>query len=58
MLCHECVMGGSEAVAVGVCRFCFVGLCKRHLVELHRDAPSVPQYSCRHRPEENVAQIR
>lgn len=52
MLCHECAMSGSDAAAVGVCRFCFVGLCKRHLVDLFRDSPTAPQYACGHRPAE------
>ena len=41
--------------AVGLCRFCFVGLCKPHLVELYRDPPSGPQSACRHRPGDGIA---
>lgn len=50
MFCHECVMAGGREPAVGLCRFCFVALCKPHLVELFRRPPSVPQYACRHTP--------
>ena len=51
MICHECLMQGApRTAATGVCRFCFVGLCKAHLVELYRDAPTVPQLTCRHAP--------
>jgi len=52
MLCHECLMAGGREPAVGLCRFCLVGLCKPHLVELFRLAPSAPQYACRHTPSE------
>ncbi len=55
MQCHECAMIGGRETAVGLCRYCFVGLCKSHLVELYRDPPSVPQYACRHRPGEGIA---
>jgi hypothetical protein len=51
MVCHECLMrDASREPAAGLCRFCFVALCKPHLVELFQDPPSVPQLTCRHRP--------
>jgi hypothetical protein len=51
VICHECLMAGQpDATATAMCRFCFVGLCKAHLVEVYRDPPTVPQYSCRHTP--------
>lgn len=51
MVCHECLMSGRAAEwATALCKFCLVALCKTHLVELYRDPPTVPQYSCRHRP--------
>ena len=52
MRCHECALIGGDATAVGLCKFCFVGLCKPHLVELYRDPAVVPQFACRHRPGE------
>jgi Uncharacterized protein conserved in archaea (DUF2180) len=62
MLCHECLMNGKVRQAVGVCKFCYVGLCKEHLMALYSQPPTVPQYSCRHdpagrpiRPLENAA---
>ena len=33
MLCDECARDGTGQPAVAYCRFCLVGLCKRHLVE-------------------------
>lgn len=50
MRCHECAVRGGDAAAVGLCKFCLVGLCKAHLVELYRDPVVVPQFACRHRP--------
>ena len=50
MLCHECARGGTSRPAVAHCRFCFVGLCKPHLVDLFR-SQLVPQYRCQHHPE-------
>ena len=52
MLCHECLISRESREAVGLCKFCFVGLCKPHLLELHRRRSSVPMYSCGHRPWE------
>ena len=49
MNCHECAMEGLETPAVAICRFCMVGLCKRHLVESFRTA-TAPQYACSHSP--------
>jgi len=49
-MCHECARDLAERPAVALCRFCMVGLCKEHLVELHREAHTVPQLACRHRP--------
>jgi hypothetical protein len=51
VICHECLMAGApREVSTGLCRFCFVALCKSHLIELYRDPPSFPQYTCRHLP--------
>jgi hypothetical protein len=50
MICHECARAGLTAVAIGHCRFCFVGLCKDHLVASFCGA-TVPQYGCDHHPE-------
>src|SRR6266852_5910901 len=51
VICHECLMAGQrDETATAMCRFCFVGLCKSHLVDLYRDPPTVPQYACRHTP--------
>ncbi len=50
MNCHECARIGTERVAVSLCRFCRVALCKDHLVaSFHSD--TVPQYACDHHPE-------
>ena len=50
MICHECAREGLTTAAISHCRFCFVGLCKDHLVaSFHRD--TVPQYGCDHHPE-------
>ena len=50
MICHECAREGLTAAAISHCRFCFVGLCKDHLVaSFHGD--TVPQYGCDHHPE-------
>ena len=32
MTCHECACIETERVAVSLCRFCRVALCKDHLV--------------------------
>jgi hypothetical protein len=37
-------------VAVAVCRFCSVALCKEHLVDAYQ-WPTIPQYGCDHHPE-------
>ena len=50
MMCHECAMVRGLTPAVALCRFCLVGLCKPHLVDLYGRARSVPQYACHHRP--------
>jgi hypothetical protein len=51
MICHECVREGLTAAAISHCRFCFVGLCKDHLVASFRGG-TVPQYGCDHHPEQ------
>jgi hypothetical protein len=57
VICHECLMTGQrEEMATAMCRFCFIGLCKAHLVELYRDPPTVPQYACRHTPSRTPTQ--
>ena len=57
MICHECLMAGQRQgeLCAGLCRFCFVALCKTHLIELYRDPPSFPQYTCRHSPASGPA---
>ena len=50
MLCHECLMSGKSEEAVGLCKFCLVGLCKEHLTALYNNPATVPQYGCRHNP--------
>jgi hypothetical protein len=52
MRCHECAVTGDERAAVGLCRFCLVGLCKAHLVEAARSTAGAPQYAytCHHDP--------
>jgi hypothetical protein len=50
MLCHECAMAGEERLAVALCKFCYVGLCKEHLMALYQEPATVPQFSCRHNP--------
>ena len=42
MTCHECAKSARDESAVAVCKFCMVGLCKSHLVELHRRPPTQP----------------
>jgi len=42
--------GRPSETATALCKFCLVALCKTHLMELFCDPPSVPQYTCRHRP--------
>jgi len=54
MLCHECAATGEREEAVALCKFCFVGLCKPHLVELFQHPPAIPQYACRHTPGERA----
>lgn len=54
MDCHECARTGTERAAVGICRFCSVGLCKDHLVAAFH-ARTVPQYGCDHHPEQAFA---
>lgn len=50
MLCHECARRAEKTAAVGLCRFCLIGLCKDDLVASSRSAV-VPQYGCHHHPE-------
>lgn len=54
MLCHECARRSIEAPAIGLCRFCLVGLCKEDLIAAFRSA-AVPQYGCDHHPERPFA---
>ena len=49
MNCHECARSEIERPAVGLRRFCFVGVCKVHLVASFR-SNTVPQYGCSHDP--------
>ena len=53
MFCHECLISGVERSAVGLCRFCLVGLCKDHLVAAYHSTVQ-PQYTCDHHPERPV----
>ena len=57
MICHECAREGLTAAAVSHCRFCFVGLCKDHLVAAFH-GETVPQYGCDHHPERAFARSR
>lgn len=50
MFCHECLISGEDTPAVGLCRFCWVGLCKDHLVAAYRSTVQ-PQYACDHHPQ-------
>ncbi|MBI3966312.1 MAG: DUF2180 family protein [Chloroflexi bacterium] len=50
VFCHECAMDGRQEPAVALCRFCNIGLCKVHLVELYERPHAVPQYACHHTP--------
>jgi len=57
MNCHECARASIERPAVGLCRFCMVGLCKAHVVaSFHSDV--MPQYGCKHEPDREVAPAR
>jgi hypothetical protein len=57
VMCHECLMAGQPSEAsTGLCRFCFVALCKTHLMELYANPPSFPQYGCRHLPANSPSQ--
>lgn len=49
MLCHECARRAEQTAAVGLCRFCLIGLCKDDLVASSRPAV-VPLYGCQHHP--------
>lgn len=51
MLCHECAAEATDRPAVAVCKFCFVGLCKEHLVEFFGET-TAPQFTCAHRAGE------
>jgi hypothetical protein len=54
MNCHECARAGIERSAIGLCRFCSVGLCKDHLVASY--VSSVwPKYACDHDPDRAFA---
>ncbi len=57
MQCHECAADGEHKIAIAICRFCYVGLCKSHLVMLYRQSATVPQYACRHRPAQQWAPL-
>jgi hypothetical protein len=46
----------ARELATALCRFCFVALCKAHLVELYRDLPTFPQYTCHHKPASHPPQ--
>ena len=50
MNCREQAGAEVDRPAVALCRHCPVGLCKDHLVEMHR-SPAKPLYTCLHRPE-------
>ena len=52
MYCHECARDGLKRVAVSVCRYCSVALCKDHLVAAFR---SQRLYTCDHHPERPFA---
>jgi len=54
MKCHECARDGRDEFAVAQCRFCLVGLCKRHLVESFKGT-TYPQYGCTHNPQQPFA---
>jgi hypothetical protein len=54
MICHERLVSGVHQVATALCRFCFVALCKPHLMELHRELPTFPQYTCHHAPAQPI----
>jgi hypothetical protein len=43
-------MAGTHQIATALCRFCFIALCKEHLIELYREPPTFPQFTCRHAP--------
>ena len=54
MNCHECARVNIERPATGLCRFCFVGLCKVHMVaSFYSDV--FPQYGCHHDPDREFA---
>ncbi len=48
MRCFECDLVGDGRAAVALCRFCFVGLCSRHLADVSRNRRTFPQYACHH----------
>lgn len=50
MVCHECLMAGERRVAVALCPHCLVGLCKEHLVALHRAPVGGLVPTCSHQP--------
>ena len=54
MICHECARVGLEIAAISHCRFCFVGLCKDHLVASFQ-GQTTPRYGCEHHPERAFA---
>lgn len=49
MRCYECARVGVEAVAVGLCRYCLIGLCLAHLADVTVPQYPVPKYTCHHR---------
>ena len=50
MNCQEHARAEDERLAVALGRYCSVGLCKKHLVEVHRP-PAKPPYTCLRQPE-------
>jgi hypothetical protein len=56
MNCHECARAGNERPAIGLCRFCSVGLCKDHLVASFHGSVW-PQYACDHCPDHEFARL-
>jgi hypothetical protein len=42
--------GQPPQAATALCRFCFVALCKDHLMELYRQPRTFPPVACQHTP--------
>ncbi len=53
MDCHECAHAHVERPAVALCRYCSVGLCEEHLVEMHTPAAKL-LFTCLHQPERGL----